>query len=101
MAKALFTESARKSLASIFRYLTGPCANPQAARTLAGKVEAAIAQVEGHPESCALCAEARLRRMGCRKAHLGDAYLMLYRVEGGRVVVLRFCHSQQAYWHLL
>ena len=101
MASVLFTASAQESLAGIFAYLTGPLSNPQAARTLAGKIDRTIALLEGQPELFPVCAEPRLRRMKCRKAPLGPAYLLLYRIEGPRVLVLRFCHSRQAYWHLL
>ena len=101
MATVLFTATARESLAAIFAYLTGTLSNPQAAKTLAGKIDRTISLLEGQPELFPVCAEPRLRRMECRKAPLGASYLLLYRVEGPRVLVLRFCHSRQAYWHLL
>ena len=101
MASVLFTASAQESLAAIFGYLTGTLANPQAAKTLANKIDRAISLLEDRPGLFPICAEPRLRRMECRKAPLGSSYLLLYRVEGPRVLVLRFCHSRQAYWHLL
>lgn len=101
MTKVLFAATAQESLAGILEYLTGPLANPPAARALADKIEHAVGLLEKRPNLFPLCREARLNRMGCRKALLGDAYLLLYRVEGTRVIVLRFCHSRQAYWNLL
>ena len=101
MAKVLFTASAQESLAGIFGYLTGPLANPPAAQALADKIDHAVGLLEKRPNLFPVCQEPRLNRMGCRKVLLGDAYLLLYRVEGPRVIVLRFCHSRQAYWNLL
>lgn len=101
MAKVLFTATAQESLAGILEYLTGPLANPPAARALADKIDHAVGLLEKRPNLFPVCTEPRLFRMGCRKALLGDAYLLLYRVEGTRVIVLRLCHSRQAYWNLL
>jgi len=101
MASVLFTKTAQESLAGIFAYLTDTLSNPQAAKTLAGKIDRTISLIEDHPELFPVCPEPRLRRMECRKALLGSSYLLLYRVEGPRVLVLLFCHSRQAYWHLL
>lgn len=101
MASVLFTASAQESLAGIFAYLTGPLSNPQAAKTLAAKIDRTIALLEEQPELFPLCAAPRLHRMNCWKAPLGSSYLLLYRIEGPHVLVLRFCHSRQAYWHLL
>ena len=101
MPTVLFTATAQKSLADIFDYLTGTLANPQAAKTLADKIDRTLPLLGEHPELFPLCTEPRLHQMQCRKALLGKAYLLLYKVEGKRVTVLLFCHSRQAYWHLL
>lgn len=101
MLPVLFTATAQTSLADVFGYLTGPLANPQAAKTPADKIARTPPLLGGHPELSPLCAEPRLHRMQCRKALLGKASPLLCTVEKTRGTVLLFCHSRQAYWHLL
>lgn len=100
--KIIETQRAAQDLEHILRYLATTLANPTAASALADAIEECYSSLEAMPLLYPLCRDARLRRLGYRKAGIKN-YIMVYKVqEASRSVqILRFFHGRQDYERLI
>lgn len=98
--RARLAESAERDRDRIVLYLLDEFGSPQAAGHFMDELDAVIANLEAVAESFPLAREARVARMGYRKA-LFMNYIALFKVEGDEANVARIFHQSQDYAKLV
>lgn len=93
------TRAAQRDRDSAVEYLLDARGKTAAAAFLGG-LDGVLEQLRLYPYMHPASQEARLARMGYRKALFGS-YLALYRVEDEQVMVMRIFHQRQDYARLV
>ena len=92
------SELAEKQYDDILYYMANVKMNPQAVQSAIDDFDFAVGQLENLADTFGFCEDTRLKSMGFHKLHLkAHRYLLVYRVNGNKVVIEGMYHELQDY----
>ena len=92
----LITESFKHDVVEAVDYIDDRLGSPSAAKKLLDAIDNVLGFVQRMPEMHAVSTKPRLNERGIREC-LVEHYVITYRIDGLRIVVLRLFHQTQDY----